>query len=53
MDGGDVESGDGLHEDQRRLQKLLWQAAGAALGRMGISGIGAGFVLLSEIACYL
>ncbi len=30
-DGGDVESGDGLHEDQRRLQELLRGAAGGAL----------------------
>ena len=26
MDGGDVESGDWLHEDQRGLQELLWRA---------------------------
>ena len=35
MDGGDVESGDGLHEDQRRLQELLRGTAGDALAGDG------------------
>ncbi len=35
MDGGDMESGDGLHEDQRWLQELLREAAGLRLQAMG------------------
>ncbi len=34
-DGGDVESDDGLHEDQRRLQELLRGAVGVALAGDG------------------
>ena len=34
-----MESGDGLHEDQRGLQELLCRAAGAALARDGKSAL--------------
>lgn len=37
MDRGDVESGDGLHEDQRRLQELLCRTLGAASASDGES----------------
>ena len=36
-----MESGDGLHKDQRWLQELLYRAAGAALGRDGESALSA------------
>ena len=35
MDGGDVESGDGLREDQRRLREWLRGAAGVGLAGDG------------------
>lgn len=35
MDGGDVESGDGLHEDQRWLQELLRGSLALRLKEMG------------------
>jgi hypothetical protein len=39
MDGSDVESGDGLHEDQRGLQELLCRAHGAAVEGNGDAAV--------------
>ncbi len=40
--GSDVESGDRLHEDQRRQQELLRGKAGVALASDGESSLSAG-----------
>jgi len=35
MDGGDVESGNGVHKSQRRMQELLRRTARAAVAGNG------------------